>query len=68
MHPIQEPITGREVVSESDGPRSALAEFYRALNNRDIVLMEQNWDATDEAVMDNPLGGINRGWREIRSA
>jgi ketosteroid isomerase-like protein len=28
--------------------------------------MEQNWDAGDDAIMDNPLGGIKRGWAEIR--
>jgi ketosteroid isomerase-like protein len=37
------------------------------LSNRDIALMERNWDNTDEAAMDNPLGGIKRGWAEIRS-
>lgn len=31
-----------------------------------MALMEQNWDATDEAAMDNPLGDIKRGWAEIR--
>lgn len=29
-------------------------------------MMEQNWDSSEEAVMDNPLGGIRRGWGEIR--
>jgi len=28
--------------------------------------MEQNWDGSPEAAMDNPLGGIKRGWLEIR--
>jgi hypothetical protein len=28
--------------------------------------MERNWAASDEASMDNPLGGIRRGWDEIR--
>lgn len=29
--------------------------------------MEQNCDNTDQAAMDNPLGGIKRGWPEIRT-
>ena len=28
--------------------------------------MEKNWDTSAEAAMDNPLGGIRRGWPEIR--
>jgi ketosteroid isomerase-like protein len=47
-------------------PIGALAEFYRAFNNRDLALMEQNWASSDETSMDNPLGGIRRGWNEIR--
>jgi ketosteroid isomerase-like protein len=45
----------------------ALAEFYRAFNTRDLALMEHNWYRSSEASMDNPLGGIKRGWDEIRS-
>jgi ketosteroid isomerase-like protein len=45
----------------------ALSEFYQALNGRDIELMAQNWAQTDEAVMDNPVGGIKRGWDEIKA-
>lgn len=26
-----------------------------------------NWDQTPEIAMDNPLGGIKRGWDEIRA-
>src|SRR6185437_9276510 len=64
---IQVPVTGREQVADDSSPLSALSQFYRALNTRDIALMEQNWDSSDEAAMDNPLGGIRRGWAEIRS-
>lgn len=28
--------------------------------------MEQNWDNTEQAAMDNPLCGIKRGWTEIK--
>lgn len=57
---IQEPVTGREEMSDSGSVVAALPQFYRALNSRDIALMEQNWDATDEAAMNNPLGAIER--------
>lgn len=64
--PVQDAITGREPQSDLAEPLQALAQFYRALNARDMSLMEQNWDNTDQAAMDNPLGGIKRGWAEIK--
>ena len=64
---IQEPVTGREGIVDHGEPLAALSEFYRALNNRDIALMEHNWGASDDAAMDNPLGGIKRGWAETHS-
>lgn len=63
---IQSPVTGRENISDATEPLAALAQFYRALNTRDLALMEQNWGASSDTVMDNPLGGIKRGWPEIR--
>jgi len=45
-------------------PLGALSEFYRAFNQRDLELMRQNW-RMEECVLDNPLGGIRRGWAEI---
>lgn len=64
---IQQPVTGREEIVDGAEPLAALSQFYCALNNRNIALMEVNWDASDEAAMDNPLGGIKRGWAEIRT-
>ncbi len=29
--------------------------------------MQANWDNSAGAAMDNPLGGIKRGWTEIRA-
>lgn len=65
--PIGEPVTGREDLGEPSDPAWALAQFYRAFNGRDTVLMTENWDNSDAVSMDNPLGGIKRGWPEIRS-
>jgi ketosteroid isomerase-like protein len=63
MNPMQAPITGMEC-AEADTPLGALSQFYRAFNNRNLDLMRQNWNQ-DECVLDNPLGGIRRGWTEI---
>jgi len=64
---INEPVTGLEEIVEPTNALAALSQFYRALNARDLELMEQNWDNSEDAVMDNPLGGIRRGWVEIRA-
>lgn len=65
-NPIPAEITGAEHAS-ADDPLAALIAFYRAFNAGDLRLMEQNWDNGPDASMDNPLGGIKRGWPEIRA-
>ena len=65
--PIQTAVTGRENTDDQREALQALAQFYRALNSRDLELMQRNWDNSAEAVMDNPLGGIKRGWSEIKT-
>lgn len=60
-------VTGREQKKQLTPQMRALSEFYQALNDRDMELMARNWAQTDEAVMDNPVGGIKRGWEEIRT-
>lgn len=63
--PAADPITGAESpVGRSDGYQ-ALSQFYRAFNGRDLAGMQANWLNADEIAMDNPLGGIKRGWKEI---
>jgi ketosteroid isomerase-like protein len=64
--PVQTPITGQEDFPH-DEPLGALARFYRALNRRDLALMELNWASSDQVVMANPLGGVTRGWPGIRA-
>ncbi len=63
--PNQTPVTGRKTELPTT-PLGVLAEFYRAFNGRDIALMERNWEPSAGAVMNNPLGGIMRGWPAIR--
>jgi len=64
---IQIPVTGRERNDDQREAAQALSRFYRALNTRNLGLMQQAWDNSAEVTMDNPLGGIKRGWDEIRS-
>jgi len=65
-NPTQTPVTGAEHTPAGE-PLAALAGFYRAFNARDLALVEQNWDNGEDVSMDNPLGGIRRGWTEIRT-
>jgi hypothetical protein len=62
---IQDFIDGSSP-SDADEPIAALQRFYRALNGRDLAGMEAVWDANEDSSMDNPLGGIRRGWLSIR--
>lgn len=64
---IQTPVTGSEYNGDQEEPSQALAQFYHALNSRDLQTMQQNWENSAQAAMDNPLGGIKRGWSEIRT-
>jgi ketosteroid isomerase-like protein len=67
MQVIEQAITGARYPDLADGtPEAALQQFYAAFNGRDLALMEENWAQTDEIALDNPLGGIRRGWAEIR--
>lgn len=62
----QTPITGAEDRNDSATPQGALIEFYAAFNGRDMEKMARNWANIDGIAMDNPLGGIKRGWDEIK--
>jgi hypothetical protein len=67
MTPIQIAITGKEKLLDiKDTKLKALTEFYKAFNSRDFALMQNNWLNSEEIAMDNPLGGIKRGWGEIQ--
>jgi len=67
MQPIQTAITGNEKFEDLSKPYQALVQFYNAFNNRNMTAMSNNWLQTSEIAMDNPLGGIKRGWVEIKS-
>ncbi len=67
MMPEQKPVTGREERKGLPASLRALSEFYDAFNSRDLVKMSDNWAQTGDVAMDNPLGGIKRGWEEIKA-
>ena len=64
--PIQTPIRGTEDLGDLSRPEQALAQFYKAFTDRDMAMMQDTWENSEDAVLDNPLGGIRRGWPEIR--
>ncbi len=66
MDTVTTPINGSEAERFS-GAMRALAGFYEAFNSRDLSKIAKNWAHTSDAVMDNPVGGVKRGWDEIRS-
>lgn len=53
--PIETPVTGREYSGRQQEPMQALAQFYRALNERDIDMMRRNWINSGEAAMDKSV-------------
>jgi ketosteroid isomerase-like protein len=63
--PIQDPITGKEKPDDPGSAFAALVQFYSAFNSRDMNAMSENWHQSPDISMDNPLGGIKRGWQEV---
>ena len=59
-------ITGNESIDVHGSPLNTLIYFYRAFNSGDLQAMEKNWEQSAEASMSNPLGGVKRGWKEIK--
>ena len=60
----QSAVTGQER-STGHPAHDALIDFYRAFNGRDLGALQANWAAGEAPSMDNPIGGIRRGWDVI---
>ncbi len=58
-------IDGDEIERGDGTALDALIEFYRAFNAGDLAGLEAAWLGGSEPSMDNPIGGIRRGWDEI---
>lgn len=61
------PLTGDEDKQTLSAPLRVVSEFYEAFNQRDLEKLAENWAQTDQIAMDNPVGGIKRGWAEIQA-
>lgn len=66
MSAVPAEISGNEAVDDPAGPLAALVAFYRAFNAGDLDALARSWLGGDEPSMSNPIGGIRRGWPEIR--
>ncbi|MDR6635104.1 hypothetical protein J2X72_003916 [Phyllobacterium sp. 1468] len=66
MSTYPEEISGLETRFGDGRVSDSLIEFYRAFNDGDIAALEQNWCQGDVPSMNNPIGGIRRGWNSIR--
>jgi hypothetical protein len=59
-------ITGREPPAGDGNALDALIEFCRSFNASDLNALAANWAEGAAPSMDNPIGGIRRGWPAIR--
>ncbi len=59
-------VTGAETQTHNGSPLDALIGFYQAFNAGDLAGLAANWAGDDNPSMDNPIGGIRRGWPAIR--
>jgi len=71
LEAIQEPITGKKKIGVTnldvnEKAYEALNEFYMAFNSQNFELMQKNWINSKDISMSNPLGGIKRGWDDIK--
>ena len=61
-------INGSENLANVENDQlKAVVHFYKAFNDRDMKLMQKVWLSSKEASMNNPVGGIMRGWNNIKS-
>ncbi|MDW9413959.1 hypothetical protein GOB15_05715 [Sinorhizobium meliloti] len=58
-------ITGSETGPGDGSATDALIEFYRAFNAANLEALEAVWSEGEAPSMNNPIGGIRRGWSSI---
>jgi len=59
-------ITGTEPPAGDGSALDALIDFCRAFNASDLKALGANWADGEAPSIDNPIGGIRRGWPAIR--
>ena len=68
MDSLMTKINGFENLADVENDKlKILISFYKAFNQRDLKLMQSVWLNSDDASMNNPIGGIMRGWNNIES-
>ncbi len=60
-------INGRNCYAGGSAPVLSLIAFYSAFNRCDLDMMTRCWLAGEGVSMSNPLGGLRRGWPEVRA-
>lgn len=58
-------ITGFESSCGDGDALDALIDFYHAFNTKHLPRLATNWVEGEAPSMDNPIGGIRRGWPAI---
>ena len=58
-------ISGKETPAGDGSALDALIGFYRAFNASDLTALAANWADREAPSMDNPIGGLRRGWPAI---
>lgn len=66
MSKLPTEISGNEAIDDPASPLAALSAFYHAFNGSDLDGLAQVWLDGDEPSMSNPVGGLRRGWPDIR--
>ena len=59
-------ISGKEAPAGDGSALDALIDFYRSFNSSDLNALAANWADGEAPSMDNPIGGIRRGWPAIK--
>ncbi|NEO41278.1 MAG: DUF4440 domain-containing protein [Moorea sp. SIOASIH] len=49
-----------------EGAYAALETFYHSFNQRSLQVLERVWTPNDLIQLNNPLGGIERGYKPIK--
>lgn len=61
-----EMVNGAYASNDATSPLGALENFYEAFNQRDANTASHAWLNTERVAMYNPIGGIKRGWEQIK--
>jgi ketosteroid isomerase-like protein len=61
-------INGYGDTSELSEPELAIYGFYKAFNEKNMAAITKIWANTEDITIENPAGGIRRGWSDLKWA